>query len=170
MAANESTKYTHFSNVSIGTANGGGGLQIAGTSVTATAAEINAAADVSTRGEAVVATNVITAAESGKTFFLNVAGGFTSTLPAPATGLNYKFVVSTAPTTAYIITTNGGDNVIEGMADVNSTLVLAANEDKINFVANTAIVGDWVEVVSDGTSWFVTGQSGAAGGITFTVT
>ena len=56
------------------------------------------------------------------------------------------------------------------MADVNSTLVLAANEDSINFVASTCIVGDWVEVISDGTSWFVTGQSDAAGGITFTAT
>ena len=83
MAANESTKYTHFSNIAIGTASGGGGFELAGTAVTstaaelnildgvtATAAEINAAADVSTRGEVVAATKVITAAESGKTFFL----------------------------------------------------------------------------------------------------
>ena len=47
--------------------------------------------------ESVTTTNVITAAESGTTFFLNLAGGFTSTLPAPATGLNYKFIVATAP-------------------------------------------------------------------------
>jgi hypothetical protein len=118
--------------------------------------------------EVVAATNVLTAAESGKTSFLNLAGGFTTTLPAPAAGLKFKFVVSVAPTTAYIITVAGGVNVIEGMADVNSTLVLASNEGEINFAANTAIVGDWVEVESDGTSYFVTGQSGAAGGITFT--
>lgn len=41
MAANESSKYTHFSNVEIGTASGGGGLKIAGTAVTASAAELN---------------------------------------------------------------------------------------------------------------------------------
>jgi hypothetical protein len=120
--------------------------------------------------EVVTTTNVITAAESGTTFFLNLAGGFTSTLPAPAAGLYYKFVVTTAPTTAYIITTNGGANVIEGSADVLSTRVAAANEDTINFVASTALVGDWVDVVSDGTSWFVRGDSGATGGITFTAT
>ena len=183
MAANEGSVYTNFSNVSIGTASGGGGFKIAGVAVTssaaelnimdgvtATAAEINAAADVSGRHEVVTTTNVITAAETGKTFYLNLAGGFTSTLPAPAIGLEYMFIVQTAPTTAYIVTTDSGANVIEGMADVNSTLVLAANEDKINFAANTAIVGDWVSVKSNGTSWFVTGQSGAAGGITFTVT
>jgi hypothetical protein len=54
------------------------------------------------------------------------------------------------------------------MVDVNSTLVLGANEDTISWVASTALVGDWVEVVSDGTSWFVSGQSGATGGITLT--
>ena len=132
--------------------------------------KINGVPILTNNTEVVAAADTITAAETGKTFFLNLAGGFTLTLPAPAAGLTYKFIVSTQPTTAYIITTNGGANIIEGMADVNSTLVLAANEDKINFVASTAIVGDWVEVISDGTSWFVTGQSGAAGGITFTVT
>jgi hypothetical protein len=121
--------------------------------------------------ESPTAANVLTAAESGSVFFLNSATGFASTLPAPAAGLTFKFVVSTQPTSGnHTVVTNGGSNVIEGMADVNSTLVLAANEDSINFVASTAIVGDWVEVVSDGTSWFVTGQSGATGGITFTAT
>lgn len=146
-------------------------LSISGTVVTATADELNMAADNSANVEVVVAANVITAAESGKTFFLNHATGFASTLPAPAAGLRFKFVVTTIPTSGNdTVVTNAGADVIEGMADVNSTLVLAANEDSINIVASTALVGDWVEVVSDGTSWFVTGQSGAAGGVTFTAT
>lgn len=121
--------------------------------------------------EAVTAANTITADESGKTFFLNSATGFASTLPAPAAGLSYKFIVTTIPTSGNCtVVSNGGSDVIEGIADVDSTLVLAANEDSINFVASTTIIGDWVEVVSDGTSWFVSGQSGAGGGITFTVT
>ena len=121
--------------------------------------------------EALVAATTLTSADNGKVLFLNHATGFATTLPAPAAGLRFKFVVTTQPTTGNdTIVTNGGDNVIEGMADVNSTLVLAANEDSINIVASTAIVGDWVEVVSDGTSWFVNGASGAAGGITFTAT
>lgn len=114
--------------------------------------------------ETVVAANVVTARESGKTFFLGLAGGFASTLPAPSAGLKYKFVVSVAPTTAYTVVATSG--IIEGAVDVNSTLVLAANETTITFAANTAIVGDWVEVESDGTSWFLNGMSGAVGGIT----
>ena len=136
--------------------------------LTATAAELNMAADNSANVEVVTTANVITAAESGTTYFLNHATGFASTLPAPAAGLRYKFVVTTQPTSGNdTIVTDSGDNVIEGMADVDSTLVLAANEDTINLVASTCIVGDWVEVVSDGTSWFVSGASGATGGITF---
>lgn len=139
--------------------------------VTATAAEINMAADSSANVEVVTGANVITAAESGTTYFLNSATGFASTLPAPAAGLRFTFIVTTIPTSGNdTIVTNGGDNVIEGAADVLSTRVLASNEDSINIVASTALIGDRVDVISDGTSWFVTGFSGATGGITFTAT
>ena len=120
--------------------------------------------------ETVTTTNTILANESGKTFFLNLAGGFTSTLPAPAEGLKFKFIVQTAPTTAYIITTNGGDNIIFGTI-VDTTATLAANaEDTITFVASTALVGDSAEFISDGTNWYMTAQSQANGGITATAT
>jgi hypothetical protein len=121
--------------------------------------------------ESVTTTNVITASESGKTFYLNAAGGFTSTLPAPALGLKYKFIVKAAPTTAYIITTNGGDNVLQGTyLDIVGELVSIAAQDTLNFVANTALVGDSLEVESDGTSWFCTAFSKADGGITVSAT
>jgi len=45
MAANESTKATHFSNIDIGTANGGGAIKVAGTQVLG--AQSAAEADVS---------------------------------------------------------------------------------------------------------------------------
>jgi len=49
--------------------------------------------------ELVTTTNIIRPDETGRTFFLNAVGGFTSTLPAPTAGLNYKFIVKTAPIT-----------------------------------------------------------------------
>lgn len=176
----------------LGTANGGLGTEVTATAaelnaldgitstaaelnildgVTATAAELNMAADSSANCEVVTGANVITAAESGKTFFLNAATGFASTLPTPALGLRFKFVIKATPTSGnHTVVTAGGVNIIDGMADVNSTLVLASDEDSINFIANTAISGDWVEVISDGDAYYVSGQSGAAGGITFTAT
>lgn len=141
--------------------------------VTATADEINQHCDESANVEVVATTNVITASESGKTFFLNLAGGFTSTLPAPAAGLRYKFIVATAPTTAYIIATNGGDNIMIGSVSCSTADDAGAsdaNADVINFVASQAIVGDWIELISDGTSWFFSGNCFVAEGITTATT
>lgn len=124
--------------------------------------------------EVVVATNVIAAAESGTTFYLGAAGGFTSTLPVPALGSNFRFIVSVAPTTAYIITTSGGSNVLFGTvaaggaaAGVNS--IDGATQDTINFVANQAAIGDIYAFQSDGTSWFVSGMVKLLAGCTFAV-
>jgi hypothetical protein len=141
--------------------------------VTATAAELNAAADISGRAELVTTTNVITAAESGKTFFLNSATDFVSTLPAPAIGLHYTFIVkAAATTTAHTIVTNGGADIIYGAVATadGAASVLASAEDTISLTktATGGIVGDMVEVESDGTNWYVRGLVSVAAGITFT--
>ena len=124
------------------------------------------------RIDIVSATNVITAAESGKTFYLNSAGGFTSTLPAPATGLKYKFIVRTPPVSsgAYIITTNGGSNILQGtFLDIVGELVFISSQDTLNFVSDKSLKGDFLEVESDGSSWYCSAFSGADGGITVSV-
>lgn len=119
--------------------------------------------------ETVTATNTITAAESGTTFILSSATEFVSTLPAPAAGLNYKFIIGAAPSGAsYTVVTASSANIIEGTVVVNGASVLGSNEDTITFADGAAVVGDWVEVVSDGTSWFVTGVGSAASSITLT--
>lgn len=120
--------------------------------------------------ETVITTNVITAAESGKTFFLDLAGGFVSTLPAPESGLRFTFIVKTAPTTAYTIVTNASANIIKGNA--NSVAGDAGDsgtaDDTINFVASQSVAGDKVELYCDGTSWFAYAITRVAAGVTFT--
>ena len=118
------------------------------------------------------ATNVIGPAETGATFYLNAVGGFTSTLPAPEPGLKYTFIVSAAPTGAsYIITTNGGDNVLYGtFLDIVGELTYFSAQDTFNFVLNKAVVGDRLEVETDGTNWHCKAFSGVDGGITVAVT
>lgn len=121
--------------------------------------------------ELVITTNVITAGENGKTFFLSLAGGFTSTLPALAAGLAFSFIVKTAPTTAYIILSATNDNIIGyPVASVGSDETANGNAagDQINFTANVALPGDRVDVVCDGTSWFATCTCKATGAITIT--
>ena len=121
--------------------------------------------------EVVTATNVITAAESGKTFYLSAAAGFVSTLPTAAAGLNFKFVVKTAPTTNGYTIVGTPVAIIQGTVAANgaeATIngVAAVDEDNVILVANEADPGDWVEFNSDGTNWYVTGQVNTFAAIT----
>lgn len=128
------------------------------------------------RVETVTATNVITAAESGTTYFLDAAAGFTSTLPAPAAGLEYTFIVKTAPTSnGYIIASNGGGDVIvlgvnELEVDTGDDGPYDDNADAVTFVANVAVAGDRCYFICDGTKWYGFGQTNADGGITTATT
>ncbi len=142
--------------------------------VTATAAEINQHCDESANVADLTATNTLTAADSGKTLFLNSATEFATTLPSPAAGLRFKFICKAAPSGAsYTIVTASSANIIIG--GINELEVDTANDgpysaaaDTITFVASLAVVGDWCELISDGTSWYLTGQANADGGITVT--
>ncbi len=112
----------------------------------------------------------LTAADSGKTCMLSAAGGAAVTLPAVAAGLKFKFIVGAAfATTNWTVVTASSANVIQGGAIVNSTFVAASNEDTISFVASAETIGDFVEVICDGTNWFANGVGASAGSITFTV-
>lgn len=178
MAANESTNFTNFSNVKIGTASGGGRLFLAGTEVTSTAAELNALDGVTeplvtaNKAETLAAADTLVAADSGKVFYLNAAAGATVTLPAvTTTGWRAKFVVAAAfATTPWVIASAEGDNISGIIMDMGVTVagVPAAAEDFINFVESAETIGDWIEIYSDGTSWHVTGACAANGGITAT--
>lgn len=136
-------------------------FEIGSTAITATAAEINNAADNSANVETVSETNVITAAESGKTFFLSSATEFVSTLPAPAAGLRFSFIVAAAPSGAsYTIVTNASGNVIKGQvfsSDLNAASdgdFETSGGDTITLVDAKSVAGDRVDVISDGTTWF----------------
>jgi len=127
-----------------------------------------------TKNEVVAATNVITAAESGSTYFLNHATEFPSTLPAPALGLRYTFIVSGAPSGAsYTISANGsgaGNDIIKSTSfaadgDAGDT---GTADDLVTFVDGVAVAGDRVEFWCDGTSWFAHAFTKLDTGITFT--
>jgi hypothetical protein len=149
----------------------------AGTTLNATAYEINMAADVSTKVEEVIAANVITSAECGRTFVLNAAAEFASTLPAIAGtgGCKFRFIVRGAPAAAsYTIGTAaettsivGGINELEvDTSDDGPSCVAAGGCDVITFVDGVAVEGDYVELISDGTYWYLSGQTAADGGAT----
>lgn len=149
----------------------GGSLKIAGTSIDATATEINQACDVSAKVVEVTALSTLAAADNGKVIFINNATGFATTLPAPFLGARFTFINKTANTSGnHTIVTSSSANVIKG--NQNSVAGDAGDfgtaDDTISFVANQSIAGDKVELYSDGTSWFAYAISKVAAGITFT--
>lgn len=111
----------------------------------------------------------LTAEDSGKVYALNAAAGAAITLPTAAAGLRYQFIVAAAfATTNWTVVTATALGIINGGAVVNGAVVAAAGEDSINFIATAETIGDWIEVICDGTQWIVKGQAFAAGGVTFT--
>jgi hypothetical protein len=126
--------------------------------------------------EAVSANNTIAATECGKTFFLS-GDDHTQTLPAVSgvsAGCEFRFIIAGAPTTSTVILTGnsdedvliGGINELE--VDTNDDGPYDANADTITFIGGTAVVGDFVYMISDGSYFYVSGQANADGGITIT--
>lgn len=119
--------------------------------------------------ETITGARVLTQFDSGTDFTLSASTGAVINLPAVAKkGFKTKFTVGSAfATTNWTIVS--ATNVIQGSADVNSTLVPGANENTISFVATAETVGDFVEIYSDGVNFYAYGIGAAAGAITFTV-
>jgi len=101
--------------------------------------------------------------DSGKTYILENTVARTITLPAVKAGLKFKFIVSDS-TAASTIATNEGTSLIKG------GILLATAWETLAGTTLTAatdnVVGDWVELVCDGTYWYISGQSGHANGFT----
>ena len=124
--------------------------------------------------EDMTAVNTLLYSECGKTIFLNSATEFAVTLPLPVAGCSFKFIVKAAPAAAsYTVVTSASANILIG--GVNELEVDTTNDgpydadgDTITFADGVAAVGDYVEMISDGTSWYITGQANLDGGITVT--
>lgn len=97
--------------------------------------------------------------QSGSTFYLS-ASGTVLQLPAPRNGDVFKFVVKGAIAISnMVIMSAEGDN-IEGSMIVAGAVVDCDANDRIDFVSDGENLGDFVELRSDGSKWFVT-QSNA---------
>lgn len=148
-----------------------GTFQLGGTSVTATAAEINAAADVSGRivdvGDADYS---ILVANSGKPHIVaNVSADRTFTFPAEAAGLDFEFIadVGAADGHDWIFTTGSNTNYFTGAVvhlDTDSDaagdeIVVVAPDGNSNskLQVNLPQGGTRVRFVCDGTTWTVSG-------------
>jgi hypothetical protein len=118
---------------------------------------------------------VLTNADSGKIIFMDASSANTITLPAVATttaGWNVKIIL-TATGAAGIINTSGAEDKLVGFvseADVNGsnhTITVDADADRLTFV-DTCNPGSFVEIVSNGTLFYVYGFGTPADKLTLT--
>ena len=95
--------------------------------------------------------------DSGKTYLLHSTVARTITLPSPIAGCSFKFIV-TDSTAASTIAATG--NIIKGnvVADDDTD----ALDGTTITVGTSADIGDHLELVSDGTYWYVSGHTAHA--------
>jgi hypothetical protein len=148
--------------------------------LTASAAEINRACDVSGRIVTLTADTAITeATHEGKTLLLGEVGGnaaLAATLPAATGGgAIYRFVVSVVNTSGYTIKVTGNDvmygNIVATSTgdtpDLAQPWPTAADSDTITLDGTTTggvAIGDWIEVQDIAADkWAVRGVVTASG-------
>lgn len=156
-----------------------GTFKIGGTTVAATAAEIDRVADSSARVvDCTASTLAVTAADhDGKTITLNRAAGIAVTLPVPVAGMKFRFIVQTTFTGAASIKSVAGTHIMIGHAlmgnDSDNTTVLwqslaATTNDTIDLLGTGNSTGGLagqvitIEALSS-TVWYVEIIGDAAG-------
>jgi len=124
--------------------------------------------DTAKKIKTITAATTLTSNDSGKVLILNAAAGKVVTLPSVAvSGFNLKVIVGASfATTNFTVVAPTAK--IQGGAIVNSVFVPAADENTISFVASAETVGDYIEIVSDGTNFYANGVGALAGSVTFT--
>ena len=101
--------------------------------------------------------------DSGAMIVLPATGAAsTITLPAAASGVNYRLVMGAATNSAHTLTIAGtfagiGTDAGDVMPMTGTNIVIAASDFK---------KGDYLNLVCDGTTWFVEGHFVTAGSVT----
>ena len=121
----------------------------------------------------ITAATTLISGQCGQTIFINNATGFEITLPAPTIGCAFRFVDATLLSSGnHTIVTNASANIIAGGCNELAVTTgddgpIDTNGDTITFLVATDSLGDMIELISDGTLWFVTFcQSGLDAGFT----
>jgi hypothetical protein len=115
--------------------------------------------------ELVSASASLNLSDSGKIFKIS-GTGYTMTLPAPTAGWKAKFIVSAAFSTDFVVQSPSDNrDTINGGVMVNGAIVEADAVDRVTFEDDAESVGDYIEIHSDGTSYFLWGNGNAASSI-----
>ena len=116
--------------------------------------------------ELVSASASLNLSDSGKVFKIS-GTGYTLTLPAPSAGWKAKFIVSGAFSTDFVVQSPASNrDTINGGVIVNGAIVEADAVDRVTFEDDAESIGDFIEIHSDGTNYFLFGNGNAASSIT----
>ena len=106
----------------------------------------------------------LTAEDSGKVFILSQAAADDITIPAVTeSGWHAKFILGTADSNDVDIIGGTADKMV-GLEMGDTNTAITADSDKITFVASNAGVGDWAEIICDGSNYYVVHASVADAG------
>ena len=115
--------------------------------------------------ELVSASATLNLSDSGKVFKIS-GTGYTMTLPAPSAGWKAKFIVVAAFSTDFVVQSPSDNrDTINGGVIVNGAIVEADAVDRVTFEDDAESIGDYIEIHSDGTSYFLSGNGNAASSI-----
>jgi hypothetical protein len=114
----------------------------------------------------------VTAADNGKTFYINHATGFAITLPTAVLGMRYTFILKTGPTSGdHTVTAATADTIVGWPSNIGGADSVAdgnALGDVLNFKVTASLPGDRAEFFSDGSFWYVRAHAKAINAITIT--
>lgn len=106
--------------------------------------------------EALAESKTLVMADSGKTFICSQAGAYDITIPVvTTTGWTAKFILGTAGANDFDIIGGTADKMV-GIELGDTNTAITADSDKVTFDASNAVVGDWIEVLCDGSNYYVT--------------
>ena len=112
----------------------------------------------------VTAATTLTAADSGKTIFIDQDAAYSITLPSTQLGLEYTFILTDAGSNEVKID-GGAANKIKGFSMDPTTGINLVDNNLLIIYDSLAVVGDYVRLVSDGSVWWCTSFSSATNGI-----
>ena len=118
------------------------------------------------KSRALTADTTLLIGDTGKTIFLDAVGEAITLPPvADSAGVRLKFVVTAAViTSAWTIVADAAK--VYGSVTEAGLVQLASAETTLTIVHTKAIQGDWIELESDGTNWYLSGQFSVAASFT----
>ena len=114
--------------------------------------------------ERVTAAKTLSADDSGKVFGLDQDASFDITLPTAAdagAGWNAKFILVDEGSGTCKVIPNSAEDTLIGMimsAAGDAAVSAESGVDELIWVASTSKLGDWAQLVCDGTNFYVSGQ------------